>query len=343
MVDQTPGPGEPKEPDKDEPGLDDVASTDWSGSPVQPPADTPPAAAPPVPPPTDAPAAAPPPPVGWAAPPPPPPSGGWAAEPNPPAGPAGAPPPGGPPPAGWAAAPSAPPPSAGWAAAPAAPAAPPPVAWAALAPPPPKEIAPGLTFGSTGRRFVGYVIDSIITGIVALILFYAMDAILNLQSATASGLLYGVTFAAVTFAYFVLTWRSTARATPGMRFLRLQVGNAFDGRTLSTEQAIRRWVAMGFPLYLLSSLGALGAIASLASLILAIVLLVTTATSATKQGLHDRFANSAVVEPVGIGNGAVVGCIVLLVVVFLVLPLIAIIGLISVGSTILSSVGSPAP
>lgn len=193
---------------------------------------------------------------------------------------------------------------------------------------------------------MAYIIDSIITGIVAWILFYAIDSILSLQSATASGLVYGITFAAVTFAYFVLTWRSSARATPGMRILKLQVGNAFDGRILSTEQGIRRWVAMGYPLYLLSSLGALGAIASLASLILAIVLLITTATSPTKQGLHDRFANSAVVEPVGIGNGAVVGCIVLLVVVFLVLPLIAIIGLISIGgqvNTILSSVGSPAP
>ena len=342
MVDQPPGPGEPKEPDKDEPGLDDVKSTDWSGSPVQPPAAPPQPATPPSP-------ATPPPPVGWAAPPPsaPPPSAGWAAEPNPPAGPAGAPPPAGtPPPAGWAAPPSAPPPSAGWAAAPAAQGTAPPVAWAAVTPPPPVEIAPGLVFGSTGRRFVAYILDSIITAIVAWILFLAIDAILSLDSATASGLLYGVTFAAVTFAYFVLTWRSSARATPGMRFLKLQVGNAFDGRTLSNEQAVRRWVAMGFPLYLLSSLGAIGAIASLASLILVIVLLITTATSPTKQGLHDRFANSAVVEPVGMGNGAIVGCIVLLVVVFLVLPLIAIIGLISVGSqvsTILSSVGSPAP
>ena len=213
-------------------------------------------------------------------------------------------------------------------------------------PPPPTEIAPGLTFGSTGRRFVAYVIDSIISGILASVVSYSVVAVLNLQGTSASGLVLGFSFAAVTFAYFVLTWSGSARATPGMRILKLQVGNAFDGRTLTREQSVRRWVAMGFPLYFLDAVPVLAGIGSLASLVVAIVLLVTTATSPTKQGLHDRFANSAVVEPAGMGNGAVVGCIVVLVLLFIVLPVIAVLGLLSVGSqinTILSAVGSPAP
>jgi hypothetical protein len=36
-----------------------------------------------------------------------------------------------------------------------------------------------------------------------------------------------------------------------------------------------------------------------ALLLWSIVLLVTTAVSPTKQGLHDRFANSAIVQPIG--------------------------------------------
>ncbi len=77
-----------------------------------------------------------------------------------------------------------------------------------------------------------------------------------------------------------------------------------------------------------------------------LALLFTTATSPTKQGLHDRFANSAMVEPVGVGNAALVGCVVLLVLVFVVLPVISIIALVIAGSAvteILSTVGSPAP
>ena len=42
-----------------------------------------------------------------------------------------------------------------------------------------------------------------------------------------------------------------------------------------------------------------------------IVLLVTTAASPTKQGLHDRIANSAIVQPIG-REGPVTACLILL-------------------------------
>ena len=37
------------------------------------------------------------------------------------------------------------------------------------------------------------------------------------------------------------------RATVGMRLLGMQIGNAGDGRTMTTEQGIRRWVALSAP------------------------------------------------------------------------------------------------
>jgi hypothetical protein len=78
------------------------------------------------------------------------------------------------------------------------------------------------------------------------------------------------------------------------------------------------------------------------SLVWAVILLVTTAASPTKQGLHDRFAGSAIVQPIG-REGPVIPCLILLVLLFVVLPLIAVVGLLAVGSQlteILSEVGT---
>jgi hypothetical protein len=131
-----------------------------------------------------------------------------------------------------------------------------------------------------------------------------------------------------------------------MRLLKLQVGNAFDGRRLTVEQALSRWFVLGDLIALLYLSPALGGLGSLISLALTVILLVTTIASPTKQGLHDRFARSVVVEPAGIGSGGVVGCLILIVLVVVILPVLAVIGLLALGgqvSTLLSTVGSPAP
>ena len=72
-----------------------------------------------------------------------------------------------------------------------------------------------------------------------------------------------------------------------------------------------------------------------------IVLLATTAASSTKQGLHDRVANSAVVRPINAGNGLVMACAVIAIV-LAALALFSIVALIFLGgqvSSILSGVG----
>lgn len=140
-------------------------------------------------------------------------------------------------------------------------------------------------------------------------------------------------------AYFIVSWTSSGRATPGMRLLKLQVGNAVDGNRMTSSQAVRRWFAYGV---WLSSFGlVLDVVApvGLVGLVWWLVLLFTTASSPTKQGIHDRFANTAVVRPQGGSSTALVlGCILLIVA----LPVVAIIALIFLGSQvseILSAVG----
>jgi len=299
------------------------------------------------------------PPVGWGQPPAetPPPPVGWGQP------PAETPPP----PVGWGQPPIVPP--ATWSAEPPRPIAgepppgpPPPVGWAAMAPAPRPEIAPGLVFASTPRRFVAYLIDALIVGFVNVVISLAFAASLGGASTStiggtttlapsvgdlAANLLASLIGVAITLAYFVWCWRNGARATIGMRLLQLQVGNAFDGRTLSTDQAVRRWVAMGFPLGLLYLLPTVFGLTLLVQFLLYITLLLTTIVSPTKQGLHDRFANSAMVEPSGLGStGPIVGCIIVVVLIVVVLPILATLLLVAVGtqvSTLLSSVGSPVP
>lgn len=345
MVDHTPGAGDPEpggaQPDAGTGGppaesggrfpdlapeeSPDVRSTDWSGSPV-PSEETPAPSGAPAPngeasqpaPAQAAPAASEVPPI--------------AAPPTDPGAQA--------PPVAWApAAPSAP---LVWGAAATPP--PPPVAWQVAAPVK-REIAPGLVFASTGRRFVAYLIDSIL----ALLLTWLVEIPLVLITPSGSSfatIISAISFAGVALVYFIVGWRSRARATPGMRMLKLQIGNAFDGQTLTIDQAFRRWVVMGYPLYLLWLVPSLAGLGGLATFGLWIALLLTTIASQTKQGLHDRVANSAVVEPIGAGNGAVVGCVVVVVLVFVVLPIVSIVALVFLGgqvSSILSTVGSPAP
>jgi uncharacterized RDD family membrane protein YckC len=221
------------------------------------------------------------------------------------------------------------------------------VAWTSPAPAPAVG-APGLTWADTPTRFVAYVIDSILVafmaGIVVSILGVGLAETQSgpVTSAQSSGLVY-VLSAVVGAAYYILSWSGGRRATPAQRLFNIQVGNAFDGRPLTTTQAVKRWVGLGGFLGLLSivpSDAVLGAV-NLVSFVWTIALLISTVTSPTKQGLHDKFANSAVVRPLGAGTSAAMACLVI-VIGLLVLGLLSIVALIFLGgqvSAILSSVG----
>ena len=171
----------------------------------------------------------------------------------------------------------------------------------------------GLFYADVPNRAIAYIIDAIILGIVNLVAGAILSAIglnaftINSGATTinnlldynpAVGLIQAVIFAAISAAYFVYTWTSM-RGSPGQKVLGMQVGNAADGATLTTEQAIRRWVALGAPFGIaqaLNPLPGLGILIGLAAFVWFIALLVTTAQSPTKQGLHDQFAHTVVVK-----------------------------------------------
>ena len=233
---------------------------------------------------------------------------------------------------------------------------PPGVGWAAPVPVV-QEVAPGLTFSSTSARVVAWIVDLILLGIVSIVIGALLGAVGLGPTATApigpSGIpqywngftradpIGTVLTVAVSALYFIGFWSGGRRGTPGQRMLSIQVGNAFDGRPLTMDQAIRRWLGLGDVITLLGVLPAAAGLGSLLLFVWAIVLLITTATSPTKQGLHDKLANSAVVRPVSAGNGWVIACLVIVAALVLI-PLLAIVALIFLGgqvSTILSTVG----
>jgi uncharacterized RDD family membrane protein YckC len=200
------------------------------------------------------------------------------------------------------------------------PAAPPPAAPPPAAPPPasntwtamsaPVTAGPaGYVYADVPNRAIAYIIDAIILGIVTIFLFIILGAIglstgtLNVNTGTVgynfvAGVIGALIATAINGAYFVYTW-TTMRASPGQKVLGMQVGNAADGATLTMEQAIKRWIALGAPFSIaqaLNPLPGLGFIIGLASLAWFIALLWTTAQSPTKQGLHDQYANTVVVK-----------------------------------------------
>jgi uncharacterized RDD family membrane protein YckC len=230
------------------------------------------------------------------------------------------------------------------------PAGPPPsgpiVNWAP--PPTTPEIpgAPGLSFADTVSRIVAYAIDILILGITG----FVIAALLGLGETTVrtSGSTSVTSFFVSTTnpwvsliyvllgaVYFTFSWSGGRRATVGQRLFHLQVGNAFDGRSLSTEQAVRRWVALGSFLGLLAFIRPLSGLGSLAQFVWVVILLISTATSPTKQGLHDRFANSAVVKPSGQGTSGIAMACLLVIGLIAVLAIIFIVAVILAGPEIL--------
>jgi uncharacterized RDD family membrane protein YckC len=166
----------------------------------------------------------------------------------------------------------------------------------------------GLVYADVPNRAIAYIIDIIIVAIIAGIInailngmglsVVTVDNNLNVSINYVGALIQGIIGLVISAGYFIYTWTSM-RATVGMRVLGMQIGNAGDGRTLTTDQAVRRWLALSAPSILsqvLFPLPALGAIVGLLALVWLVYLIYTTANSPTKQGWHDVFANTQVVK-----------------------------------------------
>lgn len=209
--------------------------------------------------------------------------------------------------------------------------------------------APGLRFADTATRLVAYFFDSLVIAIIAtvagLILGLNQTVVTRGTAYTSlTGAAFAIVFTLTALVYFVLFWTGGRRATPAQRLFNLQVGNAFDGAPLTLTQAVKRWLALGDVLLLVGIAPALVGVSALASLAWVIVLFISTVRNPTKQGMHDRFANSAIVRPAadGAAGGLAMACLVIVGILFAVFvgSIVALIFLGGRASEILSRIGS---
>jgi uncharacterized RDD family membrane protein YckC len=158
--------------------------------------------------------------------------------------------------------------------------------------------APGFVYADLPNRVIALFIDALVIGAINIILAAIVSGILGFG--ILFFLIYAVGTLAISAAYLIYTWTSM-RATLGMKVLGMQIGNAVDGKTVTTEQAMRRWLALFVP-GILSQIvfytvgGILASFVGLAAFAWIIYLLYTTSQSPTKQGWHDVFANTMVVK-----------------------------------------------
>ena len=210
------------------------------------------------------------------------------------------------------------------------------VAWTPPAPPAPVPGAEGLVFAGVGPRLVAWFIDGLIISIPVLlltgVLVGALNADLGIEGFVV-GLIYSIVLVVAESLYFIYFWTGARRATPGMRVFDLQIGTASDGTTLTLQQAVIRVLALGYPIGILAYVPGLQGV-TYVLILWEIVLLISTAISPTKQGLHDRVARSAIVQPAGRpSNTLVVACLVI-VVFFVVVSVVSIVALIFLGGQI---------
>ncbi len=203
--------------------------------------------------------------------------------------------------------------------------------WATYAerPETPVPGAPNLRYADTASRLVAYVIDVGVMLVASTLAFVVLGPSTGLQAAVFSIVLVGWSLG-----YFVLCWTGGRRATPGQRLFKIQVGNASDGAPLNVSQALKRWFAMGDVLLLVGLIPGLANGATTLVLIWEVVLMVTVVRHPSKRGIHDLFARSAVVRPIAAGSRGAASGIVVGALVIVIIPLLAIIALIFLGSQV---------
>jgi uncharacterized RDD family membrane protein YckC len=158
--------------------------------------------------------------------------------------------------------------------------------------------APGFVYADVPNRVIAVIVDYLIIGAVNLILLAIVTGIFGLGWLLF--LVVAIGSLAISAAYLIYTWTSM-RATIGMKLLGMQIGNAVDGQTITTQQAMRRWLALFAPgiiaqIFAYAIGGILSSFVGLAAFAWIIFLLYTTSQSPTKQGWHDVFANTMVVK-----------------------------------------------
>lgn len=139
-------------------------------------------------------------------------------------------------------------------------------------------LPPGVEVGPLGRRFVAYLVESLVPGIVAGVLAYVLPG----ASGTVRGVLSIVgALVVVTWVIIVVYLQAEKAAGPGMRLTKLQLVGFYDGRPIGWGRVLLRAVI----LWLLTITG-----------VGLVIMLITMLTHPRRQGWHDRAAKAVVIK-----------------------------------------------
>lgn len=166
----------------------------------------------------------------------------------------------------------------------------------------------GFLLADVPNRMMALIIDIIVLSIIGFVLALLFGGLVAPAGSldSAGGELDVVAFLfvlvlqfVISLAYFGYLWM-TLRATMGMKLLGVEVGDESDGRSVSSRQALIRWVMLGIP-SVLASLAVY--VPSVVAMMLSVIgtawlvlLLYTITKSPTNQGLHDRYAHTVTVK-----------------------------------------------
>jgi uncharacterized RDD family membrane protein YckC len=200
----------------------------------------------------------------------------------------------------------------------------------------------GLQYGRTLDRVMAYILDGFIVAFPVVILALAVGTGAALGGLRQGGLsiVVGIVGSGIHLLYFVSFWTGNAQATPGMRLMKLRIGDARTGATPTVQQGLIRWLGLGGIFQVIGLVPPLAFISALFAFVWELVLLATTASSPTRQGLHDKMASTALVQPADAQTPAVT-CLVVVVALFALWVVGLVLVLLSTDvSSILSAVGT---
>jgi uncharacterized RDD family membrane protein YckC len=108
--------------------------------------------------------------------------------------------------------------------------------------------APGVKFAGPGARLIGYIIDTVIIGVVGTVVLAVIGVLTAVAGMNDAGLFAGIGFLlaflawfAFYVAYFPYFWARTGQ-TPGMKFTNIKVVRDADGGPVTLGPAILRLI-----------------------------------------------------------------------------------------------------
>ncbi len=179
------------------------------------------------------------------------------------------------------------------------------VPWSAPAAPLATAVGPaaeGVVIARVFPRIVAYVVDVLILGALGLAVTIPLGLYNNGGDRTLA-LVVSAVLVVVDLVYFVGLWTSRLQATLGMRLLRLRVLNAATAGSLPFNDALLRWLGLTGAIGILALVPGIDVYIVQIGAVWIIVLLITTASDRLRQGLHDKWARSVVVQPAPGGSG----------------------------------------